>query len=337
MLFCLTERIGNCYNNTMTVPVLNVRDLRVDFTVDKRTVPVLRGLSYTLEKGRVLAVVGESGSGKTVHALSLLRLLPAVARVVGGELQFSGQDLLSLSSSELRAVRGNKISMIFQDPSSSLNPVLTVGEQLEETLRAHRKISRQEARQEAVRLLASVGITEAEKRLDEYPFQFSGGMCQRVMIAMALALSPDILIADEPTTALDVTIQAQILALIKKLQEAAGTAVIFITHNLALAAQIADDVLVLYAGLCMEKAPAKDLFSRPLHPYTQGLLASLASLGEMRDELPAIAGNPPVPGENMTGCPFAPRCAKAFEKCRACLPPLFDKDGRQVRCWLEEK
>lgn len=320
----------------MTAPVLSVRDLRVDFTIDKRTLPVLRGLSYTLQKGRVLAVVGESGSGKTVHALSLLRLLPPVAHIAGGEILYNGQNLLSLSSTALREVRGNKISMIFQDPSSSLNPVLTVGNQLEETLRAHRKLSRQEARREALRLLSSVGIAGAEKRLNEYPFQFSGGMCQRVMIAMALALSPDILIADEPTTALDVTIQAQILGLMKQLQQAAGTAVIFITHNLALAAQIADDVLVLYAGLCMEKAPAKELFSRPLHPYTQGLLGSLASLSRAQEELPAIAGNPPVLGEHPAGCPFAPRCTKAFDKCRACLPPLFEKDGRQVRCWLED-
>lgn len=327
---------ANWYNNTMTAPVLAVRDLRVDFTADKRTVSVLRGLSYSLQKGRVLAVVGESGSGKTVHALSLLRLLPAAAKITGGEILYNGQNLLSLSPSALREVRGNKISMIFQDPSSSLNPVLTIGRQLEETLRAHRNLSIEEARRESVRLLAGVGIADAEKRLEEYPFQFSGGMCQRVMIAMALALSPDVLIADEPTTALDVTIQAQILGLMKQLQRAAGTAVIFITHNLALAAQIADDVLVLYAGLCMEKAPAKALFARPLHPYTQGLLGSLASLSNPQEELPAIAGNPPVPGELVTGCPFAPRCSKAFDKCRACLPPLFIKDGRQVRCWLEE-
>lgn len=313
-----------------------IRNLQVNFTVDKRTVPVLRGLSYTLKKGRILAVVGESGSGKTVHALSLLRLLPPCADIAGGEIVFNGQNLLALSSSALRGVRGNKISMIFQDPSSSLNPVLTIGEQLEETLRAHRNISRLEAHREAAELLARVGISDAEKRLNEYPFQFSGGMCQRVMIAMALALSPDVLIADEPTTALDVTIQAQILGLVKELQRASGMAVIFITHNLALAAQIADDVLVLYAGLCMEKAPVKELFSRPLHPYTQGLLASLVSLNETSEELPAIAGNPPVPGESGPGCPFAPRCNKAFDKCRACLPPLFEKDGRQVRCWLEE-
>lgn len=332
-----TGRFRNCYNNNMTAPVLAVRDLRVEFTVDKRTAAVLRGLSYSLEKGRVLAVVGESGSGKTVHALSLLQLLPPTAHISGGEILFNGKNLLSLSPSALRAVRGNKISMIFQDPSASLNPVLSIGEQLTETLRTHRKISRSDARREAAVLLSRVGIADAEKRLDEYPFQFSGGMCQRVMIAMALALSPEVLIADEPTTALDVTIQAQILGLVKKLQRAAGTAVVFITHNLALAAQIADDVLVLYGGLCMEKAPAAELFARPLHPYTQGLLASLASLNETREELPAIAGNPPVAGECGAGCPFAPRCQKAFEKCRASLPPLFEKDGRQVRCWLEEK
>ena len=317
--------------------VLEVRNLQLEFSSDGKTVPVLRGLSYTLPKGKVLGVVGESGSGKTVHALSVLQLLPPAARISGGEILYRGKNLAALSRRELRQIRGNKISMIFQDPAASLNPVLTVGEQLTETILAHRKISKKEARLQAARLLQKVGIAEPEKRLLEYPFQFSGGMCQRVMIAMALALSPEVLIADEPTTALDVTIQAQILGLVKKLQRAAGTAVVFITHNLALAAQIADDVLVLYGGLCMEKAPAAELFARPLHPYTQGLLASLASLNETREELPAIAGNPPVAGECGAGCPFAPRCPKAFEKCRASLPPLFEKDGRQVRCWLEEK
>lgn len=317
--------------------LLEVRNLQVSFITDEGAVPVVRGLDYTLSKGRVLAVVGESGSGKTVHALSLLGLLPPGARIAGGEVLFKGENLLTLSSRALRAVRGDRISLIFQDPSASLNPVLTVGEHLAETICAHRAVSRVQARAEAARLLARVGIAEAEKRLDEYPFQFSGGMCQRVMIAMALALSPDVLIADEPTTALDVTVQAQILGLMKALQRSSGMAVVFITHNLALAAQIADDVLVLYAGLCMEKAPAKDLFARPLHPYTQGLLASLVSLDETRETLPAIAGNPPVPGETGPGCPFAPRCPRAFDKCRNCLPPLFEREGRQVRCWLEEQ
>ncbi len=318
------------------LPVLEVCNLQVAFTEHKRSISVLRGLSYSLEKGRVLAVVGESGSGKTIHAMSLLSLLPPTAHVTGGEIRYQGTNLLSLSARELRQVRGAKIAMIFQDPSASLNPVLTIGEQLIETLRAHQKMSKQEARQQAIKLLEKVGIPDAEKRLAEYPFQFSGGMCQRVMIAMALSLKPDILIADEPTTALDVTIQAQILRLIKDLQQETGMTVIFITHNLALAAEIADEVLVLYAGLCMEKSPVKALFDQPLHPYTQGLLASLVSVQHKTEKLAAITGNPPVAGEVFSGCPFAPRCPRALEKCRQQLPPLFEKEGnRQVRCFLE--
>ena len=319
-----------------TCPILTVDNLEIAFWEQKQRKPVLRGLSYALEKGRVLAVVGESGSGKTVHALSLLSLLPPTARVTGGKIYYNGKDISALSAAELTQLRGEKIAMIFQDPSASLNPVLTVGEQLAETLRAHRKISKEEAWKEAAGLLEKVGIAEPEKRLKEYPFQFSGGMCQRVMIAMALSLKPDILIADEPTTALDVTIQAQILRLIKDLQQEMGMAVIFITHNLALAAEIADEVLVLYAGLCMEQAPANDLFARPLHPYTQGLLGSLVSVHHKTESLRAIAGNPPVAGEEFAGCPFAPRCTQATEKCRRQCPPLFEKGARRVRCWLGE-
>lgn len=322
--------------NSSVGSVLEVRNVKISFQTEQGVVPVLRGLSYTLDKGKVLAVVGESGSGKTVHALSLLRLLATNARILEGEIFLNGKNILSLAEKSLQSVRGEEIAMIFQDPSASLNPVLTVGEQLTETLLAHRKISKQEAFQEAARLLTRVGIADAEKRLREYPFQFSGGMCQRVMIAMALALKPNVLVADEPTTALDVTIQAQILELIKKLQQETGMSVVFITHNLALACEIADEVLVLYGGLCMEKAPVTDLFQTPLHPYTKGLLSSLVTLDETRQFLPAISGNPPVPGENLTGCPFAPRCKQATEKCRQQLPPLFEKSGRQVRCWLEE-
>ena len=317
-------------------PILTVADLEISFFEHGHRKPVLRGLSYALEKGRVLAVVGESGSGKTVHALSLLSLLPPGARVTGGQVCYNGQNIVDLSASQLQHLRGEKIAMIFQDPSASLNPVLTIGEQLAETLLAHQKISKQQAWQQAAKLLEKVGIADPEKRLKEYPFQFSGGMCQRVMIAMALALKPDILIADEPTTALDVTIQAQILRLIKSLQRQMGMSVIFITHNLALAAEIADEVLVLYAGLCMEQSSARELFTRPLHPYTQGLLGSLVSVAHKTEVLTAIAGNPPIAGEVFEGCPFAPRCNKATEKCHRCCPPVFEKQNRRVRCWLEE-
>lgn len=330
----------NCYNKKMTgtdEPILQVRDLTIEFAAEQGRLPVLHGLDYALPKGRVLGVVGESGSGKTVHALSLLRLLPPTAHICRGEICYKGKNLALLKEKELRKIRGHKISMIFQDPSASLNPVLTIGEQLTETLLAHRKLSKEAARSKAARLLEKVGISEPEKRLKEYPFQFSGGMCQRVMIAMALALEPDILIADEPTTALDVTVQAQILQLIKQLQQESGMSAIFITHNLAVVAGVADEVLVLYAGRCMEQAPAARLFADPQHPYTQGLLHSLAPVEKKVDRLPVIAGHPPVPGEPEGGCPFAPRCPFAFEKCRQACPPLFELGGgRRVRCWLQE-
>ena len=326
----------NCYNVNMQSPILQVKNLHITFTTDLGTVPAVRGLSYNLPKGKVLAVVGESGSGKTVQALSILSLLPSVARINEGEIVYQGKNLLGMKRTALRRIRGRKIAMIFQDPGSSLNPVLTIGEQLCETLRAHQKISKKTAHTRATELLTQVGIEDAEKRLDEYPFQFSGGMCQRVMIAMALALRPDILIADEPTTALDVTVQAQILKLIKDLQRQSEMAVIFITHNLAVAAQVADEVLVLYAGQCVEHACARALFQHPLHPYTQGLLNSLASVRRKVEKLPAIAGNPPGPGEYLSGCPFAPRCPKALKKCFKNCPPLYEKKGRSTRCFLQE-
>ncbi len=339
--------LNNCYNIPMTSrtanpsgliqdPVLRVQNLSLSFQTESGPMAVLRGLCYTLHRGKTLAVVGESGSGKTVQALSILNLLPPNARVDSGEIFYHNNDLRTLRPGGLRRIRGRNIAMIFQDPASSLNPVLTIGEQLVETLRAHEKMSQAAARRRAADLLKQVGIDRAEERLDEYPFQFSGGMCQRVMIAMALSLRPDILIADEPTTALDVTVQLQILRLLKQLQAAHHMAVLFITHNLAVAAQIADDVLVLYAGQCMEYAPAAQLFKQPLHPYTQGLLRSLARVEKKVQQLPAIDGQPPRPGEVFPGCPFAPRCPKAFEKCRQSCPPVFQKEDRRVRCWLEE-
>ncbi|MBP5403606.1 MAG: ABC transporter ATP-binding protein [Elusimicrobiaceae bacterium] len=320
----------------MQAPVLQVEGLQVHFRTDLGVIPAVRGLSYTLPKGKVVAVVGESGSGKTVQALSILNLLPPSARVESGKILYQGKNLLTLRPKALRQIRGRKIAMIFQDPGASLNPVLTIGEQLCETLCAHQKISKQTARLRAAKLLSQVGIQEAEKRLNEYPFQFSGGMCQRVMIAMALALHPDILIADEPTTALDVTVQAQILKLIKDLQRQNAMSVLFITHNLAVAAQVADEVLVLYAGQCMEQAPAVDLFKNPLHPYTQGLLNSLASVRQKVEKLPAIAGNPPRPGEVLLGCPFALRCPKALKKCFESCPPIYENGARRTRCFLQE-
>jgi oligopeptide/dipeptide ABC transporter ATP-binding protein len=318
-------------------PVLQVNHLSLAFRTPAGSADVVKDLSYTLKKGRVLGVVGESGSGKTMQALALLKLLPPNALITGGEVAYNGKNLLALTERELRDVRGNKIAFIFQDPMSSLNPVLTIGEQMTETLRAHKKITREEARKQCAQLLEKVGISGGEKRLNDYPFQFSGGMCQRVMIAMALLLHPDILIADEPTTALDVTIQAQMLRLIKTLQQENDMACLFITHNLAVVAGIADEVLVLYGGVCMELAPAEQIFANPLHPYTRGLLGSLAPLDKKVARLPAISGRPPLVGEKITGCPFAPRCAQATKKCFEVCPPLFAEDNRQTRCWLREQ
>ena len=316
--------------------ILKIENLQV--AVEAGQVPVVRELSYELARGKVLAVVGESGCGKTMQALSILRILPPGVQIIGGQILYNGKDILKLPGEQLRGLRGHKIAMIFQDPMTSLNPIRTIGKQLTETILAHKKCSHLRAQAHAIRLLKKVGIADARKRMKEYPFQFSGGQRQRIMIAMALCLNPDVLIADEPTTALDVTIQAQILKLIKQLQGSHRMAAIFITHNLALVADVADEVLVLYGGYCVEKAPVQELFKNPLHPYTHGLLGSLVSLtGEKPDRLPAIEGYPPVPGAYKQGCPFAPRCPRAFDKCHAELPPLTHKAAHQVRCWLQEK
>lgn len=317
--------------------VLSVENLKVAFDTDLGQAEVLRGLSYRLEKGKVLAVVGESGCGKTLHALSILKLLPPGGKITQGRILFKGKDILSLSAEKLRQLRGGKISMIFQDPMTSLNPIRTIGKQLTETILAHRKMSKLRAQAKAVSLLKQVGIANARERMKQYPFEFSGGQRQRIMIAMALCLHPEILIADEPTTALDVTIQAQILKLIKKLQAKNEMAAIFITHNLAIVADVADDVLVLYGGHCVEKAPVQALFASALHPYTQGLLGSLVSVNKKQEKLSAIEGYPPAAGQELSGCPFAPRCPRATQQCLAQLPPLQETNGHAVRCWHWEK
>jgi len=319
-------------------PILQLENLQVSVQNGPVQTAVVRGLSYKLPKGKVLAVVGESGCGKTLQALSILRILPPGVHITGGRILYNGTDILTLPAEELRQLRGHKIAMIFQDPMTSLNPIRTIGKQLTETILAHQKMSHLRAQALAISLLKKVGIADARKRMKEYPFQFSGGQRQRIMIAMALCLHPDVLIADEPTTALDVTIQAQILQLIKKLQTQNNMSAIFITHNLALVADVADEVLVLYGGYCMEKAPVEQVFFNPLHPYTQGLLGSLLSLTGARPErLPAIEGYPPAPGQPKQGCPFAPRCPQVCDKCRSELPPLFKQGAHEVRCWLQEK
>ena len=320
-------------------PVLSVKGLRTYFYTDRRVVRAVDGVSYDLHPGKTSAVVGESGSGKSVHALSILRLLPQPpAKIVAGQILFQGQDLLTLQDEEMRKIRGNRIAMIFQEPMTSLNPVLTVGEQIAETIVLHQKQSRDKAMAKAVELLRKVGIPHPEERVKDYPHQFSGGMRQRAMIAIALSCEPDILIADEPTTALDVTIQAQILELMKELQKEFDMAIVLITHNIGVVAEMADDVAVMYAGREVERARVLDLFKDPQHPYTQGLLNSVPSVYTRRERLEAIPGQPPELTNEFVGCPFAPRCPQVFERCKTEDPPQFHlKTARMSNCWKQEE
>ncbi|HEY6729287.1 MAG TPA: ABC transporter ATP-binding protein [Polyangiaceae bacterium] len=302
--------------------LLSVKGLKVQFRTDHALVRAVDGVSYEVRAGETLAVVGESGSGKSVTAMSILRLIESQGgSVAGGSIEFGGKNLLALSETEMRRVRGNQIAMIFQEPMTSLNPVYTIGNQIGETLRLHRGMNEAEARQEAIRLLRLVQLPDPEQRLDGYPHQLSGGMRQRVMIAMALSCQPKLLIADEPTTALDVTVQAQILELMQELQERLGMAILLITHDLGVVATNADQVAVMYAGRIVERAPVVDLFESPKHPYTAGLLASLPQL-DKRSELIPIAGNVPDASRLPSGCPFHPRCAFRLDICDRQDPPL---------------
>ncbi|MHB2026883.1 MAG: ABC transporter ATP-binding protein [Elusimicrobiota bacterium] len=320
-------------------PILSVDNLGVVFRTDSGLVRAVDGISYDLFSGKTLAIVGESGSGKSVHALSILRLLPEPpAEIVSGQILFEGRDLLSMSRANMRMVRGNRIAMIFQEPMTSLNPVLTVGEQIAEAVMIHRKIGRSEALRKAAELLDKVGIPHASERIGDYPHQFSGGMRQRAMIAMALSCDPDVLIADEPTTALDVTIQAQILDLLKELQRDLNMAIVLITHNLGVVAEMADEVCVMYAGRQMEQAEVGELFKNPRHPYTRGLLNSVPSLYDRKDRLEAIPGQTPDLMAVIKGCPFEPRCALAMPRCRNERPARFSPAPRHYSfCWKEDE
>ena len=321
-------------------PVLEVRDLVTRFSTDAGVVRAVNGLSYTLEAGEALALVGESGSGKSVGALSVLGLVQEPwGRVESGSVRFEGRELLSLDAAELRRVRGRKIAMIFQDPATSLNPVLTVGMQVAEGPREHLGLSKAAARAKAADLLALVGIPDAKARLSAYPHELSGGQRQRVMIAMAIACEPAVLIADEPTTALDVTIQAQIVDLMKRLQRTLGMAILWITHDLALAAGIADNVAVMYAGAIIEAGMARDLFRRPRHPYTLGLLGAMPHADRSgARRLTPIPGAPPDLRREWTGCAFAARCPHVVDRCRQENPPLFATDsGTRSACWRWEE
>ena len=306
-------------------PLLSVQDLHVEFAGRGRVVRAVRGLSYEIRAGETIGLVGESGSGKSVSALSLLGLLPRrVGRVVSGSALFEGQEILHLSEERLRKIRGERIAMIFQDPLSSLNPVLTIGRQITEAIEAHRGVSHKQARTRAAELLELVGIPGAAQRLDNYPHQFSGGMRQRAMIAMALSCEPSLLIADEPTTALDVTIQAQILELLRRLRTELHMAVLLITHDLGVVAGFADRLAVMYAGRLVELGPTETLLADPAHPYTVGLLRSLPRLDRPRQEaLTPIEGSPPDLASELRGCPFAPRCAWRIDLCATVDPPLL--------------
>jgi oligopeptide/dipeptide ABC transporter ATP-binding protein len=317
-------------------PLLSVKDLRTSFFTSDGEVRAVDGVSFDIEDGRTVGLVGESGCGKSVTALSIVQLLPrSTGRIVGGTVQFHGTDLAGLREADMRRIRGNEISMIFQEPMTSLNPVMTVGDQIAETVRLHRGAGRNEARERAIEMLKLVKIAEAEKRVGNFPHQFSGGQRQRVMIAMALACAPKLLIADEPTTALDVTIQAQILELIGELQQRLRMAVLLITHDLGIVAERADEVAVMYAGKIVESARPEIIFSRPKHPYTAGLLNSMPGARGAKRRLDAIPGMVPSPLDWPTGCRFRDRCARAEARCADAEPPLTELEPRhRVACFM---
>ena len=320
--------------------LLEIKNLATYFYTVEGVVKAVDGVSYDVEEGETLGLVGESGCGKSVSALSIMRLISwPPGKITSGEVFFEGEDLLKLEEREIRALRGNKIAMVFQEPMTSLNPVLTIGRQLTETLELHLKMDKRAARGRAMELIELVGISDAERRLSQYPHQFSGGMRQRIMIAMAMSCNPKLLIADEPTTALDVTIQAQILELMKRLCTDYGTALIVITHNLGVVARYADRVNVMYAGKIIERGTAREIYARPRHPYTLGLLRSVPRLDEPRKQkLDPIEGQPPDLIGLPPGCSFRDRCRYAVEKCATDIPPLMDVgNGHVAACWEWER
>ena len=323
----------------MPTPELLVKNLKVSFATSKKELIAVRGISYQLNQGEILALVGESGCGKTVSALSILRLIQEPpGKIVSGEILFAGKDLLKLKKKELQDLRGKDIAMIFQDPMTSLNPVLTIGEQIIETLLRHTSLSRKKAREKSFRLLEQVEIPSPKQKLDQYPHQLSGGMRQRVMIAMALSCSPRILIADEPTTALDVLIQAQILSLLKKIKNDTQMSILLITHDLGVVAEVAERVMVMYAGEIVESGLVKDLFRSPLHPYTIGLMESIPTLESTQQKLSKlkeISGTVPSLSQVPSGCPFHPRCSAAETRCKTDKPKLKKiSQTHSVSCWL---
>ena len=320
----------------MADSIIQVRDLSVRYRSRESTTYAVEGVSFDLAPGRVLALVGESGSGKTTAAMSVLRLLSPDADVLSGSVWFGGQDLLAASDRELRTIRGRRIATIFQDPVAGLNPVISVGDQVAETLTSHLEISKKEAKQRAIAILHDVGLSDPARVAKSYPFQLSGGMCQRVMIGIATALGPEVIIADEPTSALDVTVQAQILHQLNQLRETRGTSILLITHDFGVVAQVADEVAVMYAGRIIEQGEVGEMLKRPLHPYTHALLNTLPRLDNAGRQLHAIPGNPPELTAPAERCPFIPRCGKVMNVCRNDGPPPLastERGGHPVACY----
>ncbi|MEK3912659.1 ABC transporter ATP-binding protein [Paenibacillus sp. FSL H7-0331] len=313
--------------------LLEIKELKTYFYSDEGVVPAVDGVDITIYEGETVGIVGESGCGKSVTSLTTMRLTPG--KVVGGSIEFNGKDLLSLPEAEMRGIRGNEMAMIFQEPMTSLNPVFTIGQQIGESVEIHLKYSKQKAREHAIEMLKLVGMARPEQIVDDYPHQLSGGMRQRVMIAMAMSCQPKLLIADEPTTALDVTIQAQILDLMRKLRAEQNTAIMMITHDLGVVAEMCDRVVVMYSGKVVEEGDVITIFTNPKHPYTQGLMKSIPTLDAEEKRLYSIHGNVPIPGSLRKGCSFAPRCEFAMDKCRQDAPLLEEVEtGHYSRCWL---
>lgn len=319
----------------MTQKLLSVKDLKTYFYTDDGVIPAVDGISFDLDKGGTIGIVGESGCGKSVTSLSVMGLIPQPpGKIEGGQIIFEGQDLLKLSEAEMRHIRGNDISMIFQEPMTSLNPVFTIGNQIAEAIILHQGLDKAAAREKSIEMLRLVGIPSPETRIDDFPHQMSGGMRQRVMIAMALSCNPKLLIADEPTTALDVTIQAQILDLMRQLRRDLGTAIMMITHDLGVIAELVEKVVVMYTGKIVESADTYTIFKEPQHPYTIGLLGSIPRLDGTGERLQTIPGSVPIPGSFPVGCGFHPRCPFATDLCVAKRPPAFEvKEGHHVSCW----
>jgi oligopeptide/dipeptide ABC transporter ATP-binding protein len=320
----------------MNKPLLNIKNLSVEFGSPQNSIRVVDSVGFEIEVGGAVGLVGESGSGKSITSLSILRLIPEPpGRIVSGSITFEGQDLLKLPKSRMPAIRGRDIAMIFQEPMSSLNPVMTIGDQIEEAIKLHERVNPRTRREKAIEMLGLVGIPDPASRMGAYPHQFSGGMRQRVMIAMALACNPKLLIADEPTTALDVTIQAQVLELMKSIRNKTNSAILLISHDLGVIAEVCDRVVVMYAGRVVEDSDVKSIFADPRHPYTQGLLRSIPRLNDDRPRLYQIAGSVPTAGSVRQGCPFYARCEVRQDRCRQEMPPMFEmSENHKAACWV---